>query len=198
MWTSENVSSIKIEYSIDGGVTWLPVVSSVPASEKNYQWLLPTTSSQNCRIKITNTADTGVGDMSNGAFVIEPLPSVQVLSPNGGERWFAGTVQNIAWKTVKTDSVKIEYSVNDGADWSLVTAALRQVSANLHGRSGGVLRCLPGSDSWTKDAAVTDRSDGVFTIEPQPSLTLVSPNGGEKLIAGSISVSHGQRSMSRR
>ncbi len=50
-----------------------------------------------------------------------PLPSIKVLSPNGGESLPVGGSYDILWEcTLFEDSVKIEYSTNAGVDWLVI------------------------------------------------------------------------------
>jgi C1A family cysteine protease len=47
-----------------------------------------------------------------------PLPTVIVLSPNGGEEYFVGDTCIIQWESVSfNDSVVIEYSTDGGGNW---------------------------------------------------------------------------------
>jgi hypothetical protein len=47
-----------------------------------------------------------------------PLPTVIVLSPNGGEEYFVGDTCIIQWEGVSfSDSVVIEYSTDGGSNW---------------------------------------------------------------------------------
>jgi len=46
---------------------------------------------------------------------------LSVLSPDGGENWAAGTIQNIQWETsgdVNIPNVHLEYSTNNGQAWN--------------------------------------------------------------------------------
>jgi hypothetical protein len=48
-----------------------------------------------------------------------PLPTINLISPNGGEVWFIGDTTDILWESISIDdSVKIEYSTNAGVDWT--------------------------------------------------------------------------------
>ena len=45
---------------------------------------------------------------------------IQVMSPNGGENLLAGSNYDIIWLAENTDSVKIEYTTNQGSTWNPV------------------------------------------------------------------------------
>ncbi|MCK9611174.1 MAG: SBBP repeat-containing protein [Candidatus Cloacimonas sp.] len=76
LWlNTEDVSFVLIDYSIDGGVNWLPVQTSpYPASTGRYDWLVPNNPSTNCLIKVRNSDNSGFFDVSDGVFTITPVP----------------------------------------------------------------------------------------------------------------------------
>lgn len=91
-------------------------------------------------------------------------PAVTVTSPNGGESWTAGSVQNVTWTSAGVTSVKLEYTL-DGTSWSTITASTA-ASAGSHAWT------LPGTASTAArvrvsdaaSSAVSDVSNGTFTI----------------------------------
>jgi len=50
------ISSVKIEYSSDGGATWNQITAST-TNDGDYIWTIPNIPTTQCRIKITNLAD---------------------------------------------------------------------------------------------------------------------------------------------
>jgi hypothetical protein len=73
-WVSENFSgaNVKIEYSTDSGVNWLPVIASTP-STGSYHWQVPATTSPNCRVKVSDLDDDPY-DVSDNDFSIIQTP----------------------------------------------------------------------------------------------------------------------------
>lgn len=56
--------------------------------------------------------------------------SVKVLSPNGGEKWhYLDNTKAISWESAGVSSVQIDYSLNDGRDWTI----LKQNVASVNG-----------------------------------------------------------------
>ena len=90
--------------------------------------------------------------------------SVTVASPNGGESWAGGSVQNVTWTSSGVANVKLEYTL-DGSAWSVITASTA-ASAGSYGWT------VPGSASTAARvrvsdaaaAAVSDVSNAAFTI----------------------------------
>ncbi len=97
--------------------------------------------------------------------LISPTASITVSSPNGGENWKVGMVNNITWNSQNVANVKIDFSTNSGSSWTSIASS---VTAS------------PGSYAWTipntlttqakvrvidlSDTTVGDTSNAVFTI----------------------------------
>lgn len=89
-----------------------------------------------------------------------------VLSPNGGETWLAGSSQVITWSPIGTPAnVRIEYSTNNGANWTVITSAT--VNDGSHAWT------TPGVSSINvlvrvadTDGSPSDVSNGPFTVAP--------------------------------
>ncbi len=69
-WTSQNVAKIEIEYSTDNGSSWVNIIYSISASLNNYSWEVPNTPSANCVVRIKDTSDAAVNDISDNLFRI--------------------------------------------------------------------------------------------------------------------------------
>ncbi|MCK4224326.1 MAG: T9SS type A sorting domain-containing protein, partial [candidate division Zixibacteria bacterium] len=163
-WTSVDIDTVEIEYSTDGGSSWITVVDKTPAGPGSYSWTVPNTPSTNCLVKICDAEDNTPCDQSDAVFTISP-EAVTVTAPNGRENWCAGDDRNITWTSSCVDSVKIEYSTDGGSTWMIVV---------------GKTPAGPGSYSWTvpntpstnclvkicdaEDSSPCDQSDTVFTI----------------------------------
>jgi hypothetical protein len=100
-----------------------------------------------------------------------PIPTLMVIAPNGGETWVAGTVHDITWSqdsNVVKDS--IYYSTDAGSSWIGVAYYDPPPSPLKHAWT------VPGTPttqarvkvvSWDAgDSMVADESDADFTIEP--------------------------------
>lgn len=66
-WTGQNiVDPITIDYSIDGGTTWIPL-TTVAANIRKYVWTIPYNVSSNCKVRLTTGA---ISDISENSFSI--------------------------------------------------------------------------------------------------------------------------------
>jgi hypothetical protein len=70
-WTSVNVNDVKIEISVDNGVTWSTIADSIPNTGA-YSWVVAAQdTSDECLVKITNLQNSNVYDESDTLFTIE-------------------------------------------------------------------------------------------------------------------------------
>jgi len=122
---------------------------------------------------------TTAGESSSYHFGRWMVP-LAVTSPNGGESWEAGTLQDITWKGT-SGPVRIEYSTDNGATWIQVAS-----STENDGTHPWVVPDSPSSScliriSEAADGSPADTSDGTFAIA---GFRVTSPNGGEVWTAG--------------
>ncbi len=195
-WSSTGtIESVRIEFSADSAQSWSTIAAVTP-NDGLFNWQVPDTSSQMCAIRISDASDNQPIALSSGNFTIfreSDLPeTVTLLSPNGGESLTVDSTFTITWATQgSVDSLALDFSVNSGQDWSVLTTAV----AN----SGQFDWSVPDMESDfalvrirdAQDDIPADTSDAVFSIKrfvPPPTVTLLSPNGGEELFVDSTFV----------
>ncbi|MCK5087984.1 MAG: M6 family metalloprotease domain-containing protein [Melioribacteraceae bacterium] len=66
---SFEISNVKIEYSTNNGSNWNSIVEST-SNDGSYSWEIPDSPSLNCLVKITDTSDPAVYDISDENFEI--------------------------------------------------------------------------------------------------------------------------------
>ncbi|MBK7260155.1 MAG: T9SS type A sorting domain-containing protein [Ignavibacteriae bacterium] len=69
-WNSSGVSTVKIDYSTNGGTTWLPVAGGVAASARAYPWVVPGTLSARCKVRVQDSTTASISDESDNMFSI--------------------------------------------------------------------------------------------------------------------------------
>lgn len=182
-WYSQGVDFIDIEYSIDGGSTFIPIASNVDASLGQYTWgPIPNTPSSNCRVRLKQSSNALINDMSDYDFSIEN-PFITVFYPDGGESFIINTGEYIEWSSAGVSAVNIDYSIDGGVNWvSLAT----NFSSSWYWWEP-----IPNTPSSNCKVRVTDannpqlndESDGEFSIEGG-SITLYWPSGGSSYAIG--------------
>jgi hypothetical protein len=80
-WNSSCLDSVDIEYSTDGGSTWVIEVEGVSAAGGSYSWTIPTAISENCLVRICDAADGAPCDQSDAVFTISCVAdfSIEVI-----------------------------------------------------------------------------------------------------------------------
>jgi len=186
-WTSSNITNVKIEYTTNNGTNWITIISSVPATPATYLWTIPNTPSTQCKVRISDASDGSPSDESNNTFTISPpSQTITVNSPNGGEDWQVGTSQNITWTSSNITNVKIEYTTNNGTNWSTIISSVPSTPASY----SWTIPNTPSTQckvriSDAADETPSDESNNTFTISsPTQTITVNSPNGGENWQVG--------------
>lgn len=68
-WSSANVSTVRVEASLDNGGSWSVVAASVAASAGSVSWTVPSTATSSARVRVTDLA-SGTSDLSNATFTV--------------------------------------------------------------------------------------------------------------------------------
>ncbi|MFQ6092104.1 MAG: hypothetical protein ACE5OR_05395 [bacterium] len=182
---SGTVTSVAIDYSTDGGTSW-SVVAESTANSGAWEWIVPPTPSSLCLVRITDRLTGTVADTSDSFFAIAPAPELSLISPNGGELWVAGSDHDVLWSfSGSIDSVGMVYSFTGGDEWVLVVENTPNDGAYTWTVPETPSKECLGLIFDAANPGVADTSDSFFTIVPAPKLSLLSPNGGEMLAAGS-------------
>jgi len=122
-WGSQNVVDVTIEYSTDNGNNWISIVDSI-VSAGIYEWTIPNTLTTEGRVRISDLSDPNTYDISDGSFTIQSSKIIMVVSPNGGEILEGGSNYEILWSSNDVEYVKLEYSINNGVNWNLITDSI--------------------------------------------------------------------------
>ncbi|MDP3683768.1 MAG: hypothetical protein Q8S01_07520, partial [Ignavibacteria bacterium] len=149
-----------------------------------YTWNIPQNiSSTQCKVKITDWNNTLSADSSLDVFTIMK-PTLTLLTPNGGENLKGGTEYQITWKNQNSDSLVIDYSIDNGTTWASVTKSSNAKTEKLKWVVPKVTstQCLIRIiDKFY--ATVGDTTDKVFSIYT-PEITVITPKGGETWYVG--------------
>jgi len=155
-------------------------------------WTIPAsqTPGTDYRIRVTSRSDGAYTDTSDSDFSIAP-PTITVVSPNGGETLIAGTTQTIRWTYAGNPGLFVKVELLKGG---VANRTIASVTPKGSGGSGSHNWTIPANQApgtnyrirvtSTSNGAYTDTSDSDFSITA-PTITVVSPNGGETLTAGS-------------
>lgn len=131
-WNSTSITNIKIEYTTDGGASWFaPIASSASASIGSYTWTVPNRVSQQCKIKITDTENSSITDMSDNVFTISNPVQPPVITVSTNSLTGFGNV------TVNTNSSVQSYTVSgSNLTSNIVVAAPNGFQVSKQNNSG--------------------------------------------------------------
>lgn len=181
---------VLIEYSLDGGQSWIPIAESTE-NNGDYEWIVPDTPSETCLVRV-GEIDGQPMDISDAVFsIVQPSAAdITVTSPNGGESWSVGSTHEITWSSSDINNVKIEYSPDNGVTWKTVvqtTASDGSCDWTIPDTLSDECRLRISSNDGDPDPVPSDMSDQVFSIVAGSAgeFRVTSPNGGESWEVGS-------------
>ncbi len=187
-WNSATYySTVRIDYSTDNGFSWNAVIAST-SNSGSYSWTVPNVASTQCLVKVSNTANLMVNDVSNAVFQIKP--AVRIITPNGNDgitEWGGCTVTSITFDHTPAYSTwNIKYSLNGGATWVTVinnwsqTANPATYNWNIPNTSSSqvLVKVEPALN-----VSYADVSDAPITINKP--VIIVQPNFGGIMQVGS-------------
>lgn len=180
-WHAANSSHVSIDYSIDNGAQWTNIEAAVNATTGIYDWTIPNTPSNQCKVRITDIHDTLTYDISQNVFTIKTLPTIELLNPLGGDTLMAGSTYTITWTGTNLEqSVRVFYSLNSGVSWTYIG----EVWDMYNGASlDWFVPFTPTSHALVRvqmfnAQGVYSQSLSTFTIA-NPAIAVVKPGGGE-------------------
>jgi len=181
---SETIERVTILLSQNGGQTYLPIVASTP-NDGRYVWpAVAASEGSTCRIKVVDPL-TAVNDTSDSNFAVlagsgpaPDVPSIQVVSPNGGEILPAGGDYEINWAATLVDEVNIEVSIDGGQSYALLDTQEENdgvyIWESISDAYIGSFTRIRISDFYNPTKYV-DASDASFTITAPTEIPAGSP-----------------------
>lgn len=189
LWDAGGIANVKIEYTINNGISWNTIAASIP-STGYYPWTqVPNTPATNCKVRISDALDGSPSDESDQFFSIGAAPSLTILVPNGNDTWISGSNKDIKWSSENLENVKIEYTTNGGGTWTTIVSSTPSIGTytwNNIPDANNSLQCrIKISDAVY--GAPSDISDDNFAIMNPgvQQIKVTAPNGGEKWSLGS-------------
>lgn len=165
-WQAKDVSTVAIDYSVDGGNTWINIVRSAPAVsgerflpaevEKSryanvlpemgsYLWNVPQLESENVLIRVSDDNHPTLSDVSDGSFALTYQP-------------LSGWSTQSVGASVTLSKVSI---VDDLVAW---TSAI----------GGSVFRTTNGGTNWLQTQSVPGDGRGIFGVSESTAFVCVN------------------------
>ena len=122
-WNSKGIENVKIEYSRNNGSDYITLVSSVSAAPGSYNITLPSGVSKDCKIRISDAGNINVYSRNTTNFSVYDNKELSILKCFPGNLQ-PGTVFPIRWNSKGINNLTIEYSVNNGSGWIVISDAI--------------------------------------------------------------------------
>lgn len=183
MYTSTNITNVNIEYSVDGGLTWMFIAINTPATG-NYYWTIPYSVTSTGFIRVSNAANSSVFSQNINPFTIF-VPSLYLLTPNGGETLQGSSNYTISWSGIPSQYyVLVQLQMAPNMPWQDIAYTTSSGFNNVNSYVWHVnnissntckIRIIDASDSL-----IMDESDNTFTInQVATQIYLLLPYGGQ-------------------
>ena len=161
----------KIFKTTDGGMSW---------KEEFSQYDIPL-----YKIFFVDNVNGWVSGMNGFIAKHDTTKSVQLVSPNGGEQWLAGSFQVIQWQKNNIEFVKLLYSTNNAQSWLSIADSIDAL--------GYYWNPIPNTSSNycivkivdVDNPGIYDLSDSSFSIIYDPQITVITPDGNDSIWGGS-------------
>jgi hypothetical protein len=187
-WNWVNTQYVKLDYSTDGGTSWLDVVpngQTIPAYVGTFAWTVPNTPSNNALVRVTNVERPRFRDSTRPATSIL-LATVKVNAPNGGEKYELNQPVTVTWSSQNSQKLRLDYSGDNGNTWT--TAA-----TNIDGTLGTYTFtpvAIPTKIAFVRlvnvdRTNIQDVSDASFEIMQAKSISVYTPAAGDRVLKSS-------------
>ncbi len=187
-WNAHLVTSVDLDYSLDGGATWNAIASSISATSGRYGWTLPNVTTNVAQVRVTGAASGRTIEGRSGTFsIVESVPRIDITAPQAGVVLFSGSVDTIRWNAFRVSSVNLEYSADNGGTWHTIVSSIPA----LPGRYGWTIpdvttktACVRVSDA--APAGATEGRSGMFSIAGSNDLLYMLRRITDSSMAGLI------------
>ncbi|MCX6154781.1 MAG: T9SS type A sorting domain-containing protein [Candidatus Kapabacteria bacterium] len=133
-WTkSSSAAIVNLEFSADAGKTWNKINSTpIDIMSQVYTWTTPNVKTTEALVRLVNNA-TGVEiDRCDAVFTIMPVPA-QITRPVSADPIYVGGSKDvIKWAIDDVTSVRFEFSSDNMASWTSVSAAVNSSSKQVN------------------------------------------------------------------
>jgi len=122
-WTANGVNTVHLDYTLDGGTTWTTITSApVSAGLGSYDWVLPNSSSNQALVRVRNSVDSAVFDVSDTYFSIY----LADVAPNAPSNLVVAVVSSsqidLSWTDNSDNELqfKIERKTGSSGTWAQI------------------------------------------------------------------------------
>jgi photosystem II stability/assembly factor-like uncharacterized protein len=154
-WEKIFVDLVKLEYSTDGGSNWILIADGLDNSLlafNQYEWVVPNTVSSNCLLRVSDSSDPLVFDVSEAPFSIEigPQPGwIVQTSPVSSTVTCVDIVDTLISWAVTIDGKSLR-TTNGGQTWTSTTGSPGGEAISISGVSSSRALAISNSSTYTR------------------------------------------------
>ena len=213
-WVCSSTAAMPVTLKLYNGLNTntppILIAQNLPPFPGFFHWQIPATlaPSEQYYMQVSSLSPDGTiqMDLSDGPFSIlngtppPPPQMLQIISPNGGETWVAGTMHPITWVQGFNAILPVTLTLHDGMDPAVAPIPIAINIPSFPSLFHWMIPSgLPLSNQYlvristpmADGTLVEDWSDSSFSIvngnpPPPQTLRVISPNGGEHWMAGTM------------
>ncbi len=166
-WVHTSLRDVRLEYSLNGGIDWVEITPSTPASTGSYPWYVPVdVVSPNVLVRVSDALHGEISDVSNAVFAIARPWETKTI----GNKRHLNDVCFINTTTgwIVGNNGTVLHTSDGGVTWSEQTEGIPPSQPHLNGVSfinalsgwiagdgGKILYSTDGGLHWTQQTSVT-------------------------------------------
>ena len=172
-WTASGMTSVDLAYRTSPTGAWVPIAGGVSAGSGSYAWTVPATATTQARVRIAQTGNSSVSDISAGDFAIlsgaqditaHGTPIALITAPSGGGNWSLDVIRDGVFPAVGTTNSAQQYDTYTGDptrsfDWIGYQFGASQTFTGLTLQEGKQF----SNGGWFTALRVQVRSGGMWT-----------------------------------
>ncbi|MBN1290657.1 MAG: hypothetical protein JXB48_02375, partial [Candidatus Latescibacteria bacterium] len=118
-WNYTASDKVNLEYSVDNGINWRPIVSNIDAVDRTYDWIIPEMeySSTQCFVRVSDMVNPEIYKVNDRLFSIMSIKSNALSFENSGYNYI-----NTLYYPVKSLELWIQFS-GSPSDWLIKTTS---------------------------------------------------------------------------
>lgn len=154
-WEKIFVDLVKLEYSTDGGSNWILIADGVDNASltfNQYEWIIPNTVSSNCLLRVSDSSDPLVFDISEAPFSIEigPQPGwIVQTSPVSTTITCVDIVDTLISWAITIDGKSLR-TTNGGQTWTSTTGSPGDEAISISAISSSRALAISNSSTYTR------------------------------------------------
>lgn len=164
-WDAFGIDSLIVQFRASPEAAWTSI-DTVAANMARFNWIAPEGVAPEASIRLIDKDDASRVSAMGGSFSIRSSrEAVELISPNGHQRWLAPGRRDILFRATDISTVSVAYSLNNGSSWTTITTSHPAANPVVSWTLPDAISSQARIKIWkTGDESVADTSDAVFAL----------------------------------